>query len=59
MARPPRPRQNQDSAFFWDGVEKGELRIQRFQLQHLLSGAARQEMTLHPGVRQIAQRHES
>jgi len=29
MARPPRPRQNQDSAFFWDGVEKGELRIQR------------------------------
>src|SRR5262245_9028678 len=29
MARPPRPRQNQDSAFFWDGVAKGELRIQR------------------------------
>lgn len=28
-ARPPRPTMNQDSAFFWEGVDKGELRIQR------------------------------
>lgn len=27
--RPPRPTMNRDSAFFWEGVEKGELRIQR------------------------------
>ena len=27
--RPPRPTMDQDSAFFWEGVEKGELRIQR------------------------------
>ncbi len=27
--RPPRPTANQDSAFFWEGVEKDELRIQR------------------------------
>ena len=29
MARPPRPLMNQDSSFFWEGVEKHELRIQR------------------------------
>ena len=29
MARPPRPTMNADSAFFWEGVENGELRIQR------------------------------
>ena len=29
MARPPRPSMNDDSAFFWEGVEKGDLRIQR------------------------------
>ena len=28
-ARPPRPTLNADSRFFWEGVEKGELRIQR------------------------------
>ena len=28
-ARPPRPTMNADSRFFWEGVEKGELRIQR------------------------------
>ncbi len=28
-ARPPRPTMNRDSAFFWEGVEEGELRIQR------------------------------
>ena len=27
--RPPRPTMDQNSAFFWEGVEKGELRIQR------------------------------
>ncbi len=27
--RPPRPTMNQDSAFLWEGAEKGELRIQR------------------------------
>ncbi len=27
--RPPRPTMNQNSAFFWEGVEKGQLRIQR------------------------------
>ena len=31
MARRPRPTMNADSAFFWEGVEKGELRIQRCQ----------------------------
>ena len=29
MARPPRPTANRDSAFFWEGVEKEELWIQR------------------------------
>ena len=29
MPRPPRPTMDRDSAFFWEGVEKGELRIQR------------------------------
>ena len=29
MAQRPRPTMNVDSAFFWEGVEKGELRIQR------------------------------
>ena len=29
MARPPRPTADADSRFFWEGVEKGELRIQR------------------------------
>ncbi len=29
MARPPRPTMDGDSAFFWEGVEKEELRIQR------------------------------
>ncbi len=29
MARPPRPTMDRDSAFFWEGIEKGELRIQR------------------------------
>ncbi len=29
MARPPRPTSDADSRFFWDGVAKGELRIQR------------------------------
>ena len=29
MARPPRPTMNMDSSFFWEGVEKHELRIQR------------------------------
>ncbi len=29
MPRPPRPTANGDSRFFWEGVEKGELRIQR------------------------------
>lgn len=29
MARPPRPTMDRDSAFFWEGVDKGELRIQR------------------------------
>ncbi len=29
MARPPRPRMDRDSAFFWEGIEKGELRVQR------------------------------
>lgn len=29
MSRPPKPSVNADSAFFWDGVEKSELRIQR------------------------------
>jgi len=29
VARPPRPSMDQDSAFFWEGVEKHELRIQR------------------------------
>ena len=28
-ARPPRPTMNADSRFFWEGVEKRELRIQR------------------------------
>ena len=27
--RPPRPTMDRDSAFFWEGVEQGELRIQR------------------------------
>ena len=27
--RPPRPTMNRDSTFFWEGVEKAELRIQR------------------------------
>ncbi len=29
MAKPPRPTMDRDSAFFWEGVEKGELRVQR------------------------------
>ena len=29
MARSPRPTADGDSRFFWEGVEKGELRIQR------------------------------
>ena len=29
MARSPRPSADGDSRFFWEGVEKGELRIQR------------------------------
>ena len=29
MPSPPRPTMDRDSAFFWEGVEKGELRIQR------------------------------
>lgn len=29
MARPPRPAWDRDSAFFWEGLEAGELRIQR------------------------------
>jgi len=29
MARPPRPTWDRDSAFFWEGLEVGELRVQR------------------------------
>jgi len=29
MARPPRPTRDRDSAFFWEGIEAGELRVQR------------------------------
>jgi len=29
VSRPPRPTADRDSAFFWEGVEAGELRIQR------------------------------
>lgn len=29
MSRPPRPTADRDSAFFWEGIEAGELRIQR------------------------------
>ena len=29
MARPPRPTWDRDSAFFWEGLEAGELRVQR------------------------------
>jgi uncharacterized OB-fold protein len=29
MARPPRPTWDRDSAFFWEGIEAGELRVQR------------------------------
>ena len=29
MARPPRPTMNADSSFFWEALEKNELRIQR------------------------------
>jgi uncharacterized OB-fold protein len=29
VARPPRPTADADSRFFWEGAEKGELRIQR------------------------------
>lgn len=29
MERPPRPTWDRDSAFFWEGLEAGELRVQR------------------------------
>ena len=29
MARPPRPSWDRDSAFFWEGLERRELRVQR------------------------------
>lgn len=29
MAHPPRPTRDRDSAFFWEGLEAGELRVQR------------------------------
>ncbi|NNL64609.1 MAG: hypothetical protein HKP30_00055 [Myxococcales bacterium] len=29
MARPPRPTRDRDSAFFWEGLEADELRVQR------------------------------
>jgi uncharacterized OB-fold protein/acyl dehydratase len=38
VARRPRPARNQDNAFFWEGIDAGELRIQRCtacqQLRH-------------------------
>lgn len=36
MARPPRPTADRDSAFFWEGLEAGELRIQRCTACHAL-----------------------
>jgi uncharacterized OB-fold protein len=36
MARPPRPTWDRDSAFFWEGLETAELRVQRCAGCHAL-----------------------